>query len=171
MDILNIEIKARCEDPARIRNILQRHDADFKGVDHQVDTYFDVPDGRLKLRNGTIEQNLIFYRRPNTKGPKASEIHLVPVEHPEDLLSLLQSAIGVDVVVDKEREIYFIDNVKFHIDKVQRLGTFVEIEAIDRDGNRDRDQLRAQCDNYLELLDLDESKLVALSYSDLITGT
>ena len=171
MDILNIEIKARCEDTARIRNILQQHDADFKGVDHQIDTYFDVPEGRLKLRNGTIEQNLIYYRRPNTKEPKASEIQLVPVEHPEDLLSLLESAIGVDVVVDKKREIYFIDNVKFHIDKVQGLGTFVEIEAIDRDGSRDREELRAQCDKYLELFDLDETKLVALSYSDLITGT
>ena len=56
MSILNIEIKAQCDQPDRIRNILREHHADFKGTDRQIDTYFEVPEGRLKLRQGTIEQ-------------------------------------------------------------------------------------------------------------------
>jgi predicted adenylyl cyclase CyaB len=168
MSILNIEIKARCSNPDHIRSILHDHNADFKGTDHQVDTYFQVPDGRLKLRQGTIEQNLIFYRRPNSKSPKASDINLVPAEHPEQLHALLENALNTKVVVDKEREIYFIDNVKFHIDQVKELGNFVEIEAIDKDGTIGEEQLHKQCQKYMKLLGIAENDLVGQSYSDLL---
>lgn len=168
MDVLNVEIKAQCDDTDRIRAILKDRNADFKGTDHQIDTYFDVPDGRLKLRQGTIEQNLIFYRRPNSKTPKASDINLVPTEHPEDLHALLDNALGAKVVVDKKREIHFIDNVKFHIDDVQGLGNFVEIEAIDEDGSIGEEKLHQQCQQYLELFDIDNKDLIAESYSDML---
>lgn len=168
MSILNIEIKARCENPDHIRTILNKHNADFKGTDHQIDTYFKVPEGRLKLRRGTIENNLIFYKRSNQKGPKSSNINLVPAEHPEKLHTLLESALGIKVVVDKEREIYFIDNVKFHIDEVKGLGSFVEIEAIDEDRSIGKEKLHQQCQKYLQLFKIQEDQLVAESYSDLL---
>lgn len=168
MKVLNVEIKAQCENPDRIRSILKEQEADFKGTDHQIDTYFEVPQGRLKLRRGTIEQNLIFYRRPNSKTPKASDINLVPAEHPQKLHGLLTNALPPLAVVDKQREIYFIDNVKFHIDRVKELGNFIEIEAIDQDGSIGEDKLRGQCQYYLELLDISEEQLVAESYSDLL---
>lgn len=79
MCLLNVEIKARCNEPEKIRSILKNHKADFIGNDHQLDTYFKVDEGRLKLREGTIENNLIYYRRPDAKQPKASEIELVQV--------------------------------------------------------------------------------------------
>lgn len=168
MSILNIEIKARCDNPDQIRSVLEKHNADYKGTDHQVDTYFHVPDGRLKLRRGTIENNLIFYKRTNQKGPKSSTINLVPAEHPEKLHTLLDTALGTKVVVDKEREIYFIKNVKFHIDRVQDLGSFVEIEAIDEDGSIGEDKLHEQCQKYLQLFNISEEQLIAKSYSDLL---
>lgn len=168
MSILNIEIKARCNEPDRIRNILKKHNADFKGTDHQIDTYFDVPEGRLKLRQGTIENNLIFYKRNNQSGPKASSIDLVPSEHPKKLHTLLENALGTKVVVDKKREIYFIDNVKFHIDKVKELGNFVEIEAIDEDGSIGEKTLRKQCHKFLRLFDIPDDQLIANSYSDML---
>lgn len=168
MSILNIEIKARCKHPARIRKILKEHDASFKGTDHQTDTYFEVPEGRMKLRQGTIEQNLIFYRRPDSKTPKASDINLMPAEHPNELHALLDNALGTEVVVEKQREIYFIDNVKFHIDKVEKLGNFIEVEAIDEDGSIGEDKLREQCQYYLDLFDITEEQLVAESYSDML---
>jgi len=170
MSLLNVEIKARCTQPDKIRKALKNQNADFKGSDHQVDTYFEVPDGRLKLRQGTIEQNLIFYRRPNAKAPKTSDINLVPAEHPKRLLELLSNALGQKVVVDKQREIYFIDNVKFHIDVVKELGHFVEIEAIDEDGAIGEQRLHKQCRRYMKLLQIDESDLVAESYSDMLMG-
>jgi predicted adenylyl cyclase CyaB len=168
MSILNVEIKARCENPSRIRKILKEKGASFKGTDHQVDTYFNVPEGRLKLRKGTIEQNLIFYRRSNSKRPKASEINLLPVEHPETLYQLLDNALGTKIIVHKQREIYFIENVKFHIDEVEQLGSFVEIEAIDEDGSIGAGTLDKQCREYMELFETQDRQLVAQSYSDLL---
>lgn len=168
MSFLNIEIKARCENPQRIRSILKEHNADYKGLDHQVDTYFNVSDGRLKLRRGNIEQKLIYYRRSDSKAPKSSNINLVPAEHPQELRVLLDNALGTEVVVDKKREIYFIDNVKFHIDEVEELGNFVEIEAINRNGSIGEQKLRKQCNKYLELFDISEDQLIAESYSDML---
>ena len=80
----------------------------------------------------------------------------------------LIEALGELVVVDKERRIYFIDNVKFHIDKVKDLGGFVEIEAIDTTGKIGREQLLEQCNHYLRLFKIKESDLVDCSYSDLL---
>lgn len=168
MSILNIEIKAHCKQPDRIRKILNEHNADFKGTDHQIDTYFEVPEGRLKLRQGTIENNLIFYKRDNQSGPKASNINLVPVEHPKKLHNLLDNALSTKVVVDKKREIYFIENVKFHIDQVKELGSFIEIEAIDIDGTFGKEKLREQCQKYLELFEITDEQLIAHSYSDML---
>ncbi|MGM0546514.1 MAG: class IV adenylate cyclase [Bacteroidota bacterium] len=168
MSILNVEIKAHCDHPDHIRKILDEHGADFKGTDHQVDTYFDVPEGRLKLRQGTIENNLIFYKRDDQSGPKASHINLVPAEHPQKLQALLNHALGTKVVVDKQREIYFIDNVKFHIDEVKELGSFVEIEAIDEDGSIGEATLGEQCQKYLDLFDISDDQLISHSYSDML---
>ena len=168
MTVQNVEIKARCSNPDAIRNILKEQEADFKGTDHQVDTYFNVPNGRLKLREGTIENNLIYYRRNDSKEAKTSDISLVPMENPAATKELLTNALGVWVTVDKQREIYFIENVKFHIDEVQQLGSFVEIEAIDEDGSIGEARLREQCEYYQELFGISEDDLVAVSYSDMV---
>ncbi len=77
MPFLNIEIKARVRDPSFIRNYLLQNGADFKGTDFQTDTYFNVQKGRLKLREGNIETNLIFYERNNEAAPKSSHFQLV----------------------------------------------------------------------------------------------
>lgn len=165
---LNIEIKARCAQQDKIRKLLQERGADFRGTDHQIDTYFEVPNGRLKLRQGTIEKNLIHYLRPDQAGPKASEVHLYATPKDEELKALLKAALSVKVVVDKQREIYFIDNVKFHLDQVAQLGTFVEIEAIDSDGSIGRERLKEQCDHYLQLFGIQATDLLDNSYSDML---
>ena len=163
-----VEIKARCDDQERIRRLLRERKARFVGEDHQIDTYFQVPHGRLKLREGNIEHHLIHYQRPDQKGPKGSDVLLYQPRPDAGLKALLTRALGVLVVVDKHREIYFIDNVKFHIDWVEGLGTFVEIEAIDDDGSLGTEHLNKQCRHYLDLFDLPPTSLVAGSYSDLL---
>ena len=122
---LNIEIKAKSNDQDGIRKILESKNAEFKGIDHQIDTYFRVNSGRLKLREGQIENHLIHYQREDKEGPKQSDVILFNSNPQSSLKELLTKALGVLVVVDKKREIYFIDNVKFHIDAVQGLGSFV----------------------------------------------
>ena len=131
MNRLLIEIKARCADPLSIEAILKAQNAEFRGIDHQIDTYFRATTGRLKLREGNIENTLIYYNRPNQSGPKQSDVTLFKTpDEASALKKILTDSMGILTVVDKKRSIYFIENVKFHIDEVLGLGYFVEIEAI-----------------------------------------
>jgi len=162
------EIKARCDDHDKYRDLLRAAGAREVGKDHQVDTYYSVPQGRLKLRQGTIENNLIHYRRDDEVGPKRSDVHLYRVGNGKDLNALLCSALPVLVEVDKQREIYFVDNVKVHLDQVRDLGLFVEIEAIDSDGSRSAEHLERQCREWMERFGIRKDQLVRKSYSDLL---
>lgn len=171
MEHINIEIKAKCADQEKIRDILKSHNADFKGIDHQVDTYFKVSNGRLKLREGDIENYLIFYEREDKEGPKQSNVILYKSDSASNLKEVLTKSLGILATVDKQREIYFINNVKFHLDNVQNLGTFMEIEAIDTTGNIDREKLLDQCNRYLKLLGIESVNLLTDSYSDQILKT
>ena len=168
MPITIIEIKARSTQHESVRKILMDAGADYKGKDQQIDTYFNVRNGRLKLREGTIENNLIHYERANQKGPKQSSVLLYRSKPESSLKRILETSLGVLSIVDKQREIYYIDNIKFHIDTVKDLGTFIEIEAIDEDGSIPKDQLQIQCERYLERFDIKEEDLINCSYSDLL---
>lgn len=165
---LNVEIKARSGNHAHIRACLQAAGADFRGTDTQVDTYYRVPQGRLKLRQGSIERHLIYYERPDMSGPKPSQVALYRPDDDAALHDLLARSLGVWQVVEKQREIYFIDHVKFHLDTVPGLGTFVEIEAIDWDGSRDAAHLQADCQHYMALFGIAAGDLIDRSYSDLL---
>ena len=131
---VNIEFKARCSNPDGIRKILAEKNADYQGRDHQIDVYFKVPHGRLKLRKGQIENNLIAYEREDYVEAKQSKVLLFETKPGTSLEQILTTTLGVMVTVDKQRDIYFIGNVKFHIDEVESLGSFMEVEAIDKDG-------------------------------------
>jgi predicted adenylyl cyclase CyaB len=168
MKIVNIEIKARCDKPEKIRSILRSNKAKYRGKDHQVDTYFKVANGRLKLREGSIENYLIYYQRENKEGPKQSDITLYKTSPGSSLKDILAGSLGILVVVDKQREIYFIDNVKFHIDQVKGLGSYLEIEAIDEDGSIGKKQLLQQCKRCVRMLGIKEKDLISNSYSDLL---
>ena len=163
-----IEIKARSGNHSEIRKILKDKHADFIGTDHQIDTYFKVNSGRLKLREGEIENHLIHYQRENKSGPKESDVTLFNSNPKSSLKEILTNALGILTVVDKTREIYFIDNVKFHLDSVKDLGTFVEIEAINKEGTIEKDKLFEQCQFYLDLFKIAEDELIKVSYSDML---
>ncbi len=168
MSFLNVEIKARCSDAAFIRNYLLNQGAEFKGTDQQTDTYFNVPNGRLKLREGNIENALIWYERSNQAGPKNSSVNLVKIEDAKGLKETLRKSSGIKVVVQKKREIYFIGNVKFHIDEVPELGSFAEIEASNLYADLSQEQLKEQCDFYLAAFGINDADLVEVSYSDML---
>jgi adenylate cyclase class IV len=185
---VNVEIKARCADLARARKTLLGLGARLVGPDDQTDTYFRVPNGRLKLREGQIENSLIFYARLDQEGPKRSGVILHQTRPGSELKAILDAALGTLVVVEKRREIYFVEvsdvdvlgdptaaeracqreNVKVHLDTVAGLGAFVEIEAIDLDGTLGPALLDAQCRRLMARLRIAESDLVAESYSDLL---
>ena len=95
MSFLNIEIKAKCADAPAIREYLRAQKARFVGVDEQTDTYFNTIHGRLKLREGNIENNLIYYERPNLPAPKSSQFQLVKVGDPKALKEALKNSLGI----------------------------------------------------------------------------
>ena len=168
MPHLNVEIKAKCADPSFVRNYLLNHHAVFKGLDKQTDTYFNVPFGRLKLREGNIENNLIYYNRNNQADPKSSHFYLVKIEDAKGLKEVLEKSCGIRKIVRKKREIFYIDNVKFHIDEVAGLGSFIEIEAGNILADKTEIELLAQCNFYLKEFGIKKDDLIAESYSDML---
>ena len=168
MNIKNFEFKARVDNTEQYENKLLALNPRFEGVDHQVDTYFNVSKGRLKLREGNIENSLIYYERENVADAKRSDIILFRFQPDKALKEILILQLGIKVVVDKLRKIYFINNIKFHFDTVTALGSFIEVEAIDHKGELTIEQLKQQCDQYFIFFELDKMQLVDKSYSDLI---
>lgn len=165
---INYEFKAKCNNAAELELKLKQLGPLFIGTDHQIDTYFNVQNGRLKLREGTIENSLIHYHRTNEAGAKQSDVTLYQHQPGKSLKELLTKALGVKVVVDKKRKIYFIDNVKFHFDDVSELGSFIEVEAIDKDGAVGMERLKEQCRFYINLFEITSDQFIAESYSDLL---
>ena len=168
MKIINYEFKAVAKDVDLLEQKLQKLNPVFKGKDHQIDTYFNVPKGRLKLREGKIENSLIYYERPDIADAKQSDVLLYEHANSSILKEMLIKLHGIKVVVDKTRKIYFIDNIKFHFDRVNGLGTFVEVEAQSDAAEANINQLKEQCIQYFHLFELSTADYIHVSYSDLI---
>ena len=120
---INIEIKAKSNNQNTIREILKSKKADNKGTDHQIDTYFKVNNGRLKLREGTIENYLIHYQRENKEGPKQSNVTLFSFNPESSLKEVLTKALGI-LVVEKAIELgkpYIIATSTYHHDDLTQL--------------------------------------------------
>ncbi len=166
MKHVNFEFKARLKDERHIRATLKRLRARFLGTDRQTDTYFRVPQGRLKVREGRLENALIFYQRANESRARRATIDMMLLPRRNSVRAILKSALSVLAVVDKRREIYFVGNVKIHLDRVRGLGRFVEVEAITRHG--DLKKIRAQARKFQKLFHITAADIVPQSYSDLI---
>ncbi|NHJ32103.1 MAG: class IV adenylate cyclase [Asgard group archaeon] len=165
--MIDVEIKAKYEDHVKIRKILKKKGALFGGKEHQIDVYFKSPKGRLKIRKGSVENVLVYYIRDNIKGIKPSEYYLYKTSEPEKLEELLKIALRELVTVEKTREVYFIDNVKFNIDDVKDLGKYVEIEAITTDPD-EIEHMDEVVRSYVKLFDIKEIDIQSHSYSDLL---
>ena len=135
----------------------------------QKDTYFQVPEGRLKLREEGERAELIFYRRPDRAGPRTSEYEIVPVESATALADLLGDALGVVSVVMKRRRLYLFGSVRIHIDSVMSLGDFLEFEAVMDQGDEEEaaaaDMLIARL---MKEFSVSPEDLVGQSYCDLL---
>jgi predicted adenylyl cyclase CyaB len=168
MKLKNYEFKARVDDLQEYEKKLLTVDPEFRGTDHQTDTYFNVKSGRLKLREGNIENALINYDREDISGSKKSDVILY--RHTPDiaLKDILGRQFGIKVIVSKIRRIYFKGNVKFHFDTVEGLGSFIEVEAIDERDEFTTEQLKAQCDHYLRFFGVTDDQLADRSYSDML---
>jgi predicted adenylyl cyclase CyaB len=167
--IANIEIKARCRDLAAARESARRLATRRLGTDRQVDTYFRTRSGRLKLRESSLSGGqLVPYLRADTPGPKRADYRVVPVEDAPGLRRLLGEILGVHRVVRKEREIFLVENVRIHLDRVDGLGEFVELEAVfDGSAAAEAAQHRA-VERLMGALGVRAEDLVASSYEALL---
>lgn len=166
----NIEVKAICRDLTTARRVAAGLGARCHGTIHQVDTYFRVPNGRLKLRQATPGRDeLVYYRRPDEPQPKVSDYQVVEVTQSDALCALLAEALGVVARVVKQRELWLLDDIRIHLDTVEGLGFFIEFEVLVSDG-RTEASCRAQAAELLAVFSLTDDDLVAGSYADLLVG-
>lgn len=170
----NVEIKARVDDLAtlelRVRELAQERGAGEPEVLHQRDTYFRIPDGRLKLRdfgNGSAE--LIFYRRPDDAGPKTSIYRKVETDDPAGLRALLTEALELEGEVVKERHLWLLDRTRIHLDRVERLGDFVELEVVLAEDETEATGA-TEAREVMTTLGISNEDLVAGAYVDLLHG-
>ena len=161
----NLEIKARLKSISRGKEIARRIGARYAGEMKQVDTYFDAPAGRLKLREINRKSfELISYSRPNSKSSRYSDYRIIRLEEPSDARMLLTKLYGVRIVIRKVRVLYRFQNARIHLDQVKGLGAFLEFEVVVTKGNQQARRLMA----YLRReFDIVQSSLIGGSYSDM----
>ncbi len=171
----NVERKTRCADHAAIARRAEVIGARYEGRLSQVDTYFRVPSGRLKLREfvhvhldgrSLVEAELIAYDRPDSDGARVSCYERTTVADAGSTKLQLQADHGIRGVVRKERELWLVDSTRIHLDTVEGLGSFVELETVaaGAPGRTERDEH----DRIAAALAIDLSQTVEVSYIDLI---
>jgi homotetrameric cytidine deaminase len=167
----NIELKARDPRPDRTLELALALGAEDRGEIAQRDTYFARATGRLKLREQDPgDAELVQYRRTDVAEASESEFRRVPVADAAALRESLDAALGTLVVVEKRRRLLMLDSVRLHIDSVEGLGDFVELEAVaapDSDLSAERETVA----RLREGLEIADEALVAESYSDLLLDT
>ncbi len=127
----NIELKAIDPDPAHSLEICHALGAQDEGMLWQRDTYFNVSTGGLKLREQQPGRaHLIQFERPDEPQQRESRYRIIETDDPQTLLAALAAAVGVNIAVTKLRHLFLWQNVRIHLDDVERLGTFIELEAV-----------------------------------------
>ena len=165
---MNVELKARDPDQKTTAARSLALGAQDRGVITQRDTYFTTRGGRLKLReDGCGAAELIQYGRPDTAQAWASRYVLVPVSAPAELAEALTIALGVVVVVSKRRRLLLWEGVRIHLDDVDGLGTFIELEAVLPDAG-DPATAHVKLARLRTELAIGDDALVAVGYADLL---
>ncbi len=189
----NFEFKARLEDAHAVQTEMARRGAEIISIMLHTDTYFPVSHGRLKLREISFvpipnaksalpspHSELIFYQRAEDAGVKRSDYLITPVAHAESMRVLLASALGTRVAVIKRRTLYLLGyeqnpyvpqapHIRVHLDTVEQLGSFVEVEAVVGEGIAP-ELAQAEAQSLLAAFGV-RDQLVNASYVDLLERT
>ncbi len=164
----NVEIKARVRDVARQRMLAQKLAQGEPQVIEQEDVFFRVPRGRLKLRafgDGTGE--LIYYERRDSTGPATSEYRLSPTGDPESLRETLGAALGLGAIVRKRRTLYWSGQTRIHLDEVEGLGDYLELEVV-LGGEQSAEEGEEIARDIMARLEVRDADLVDRAYVDLL---
>lgn len=164
----NIEIKAKCKDLDAARSRTIGLGAVEHGLLEQTDTYFHAPHGRLKIRQQTGRPaQLIGYARADIESARESNFQLIEIADAAAVISVLTRSLGVRGEVRKIRELLIWNNVRIHLDRVERLGTFIEFEAM-IDAENAEQESRHRLEHLCNGLQIAPDDRIAQSYSDLL---
>jgi predicted adenylyl cyclase CyaB len=164
----NIEIKARLRDLDEIRHRAEELSDTPVEVIPQEDTFFNTSQGRLKLRVVSQDQGqLIYYTRPDQEGPKRSDYHISLTSDPENLKRVLELAFGIRGVVRKTRYLYLVGQTRVHLDDVEGLGQFLELEVVMREGQSDAEG-QSIAEGLMAVLGVERGDLLEGAYMDLL---
>ena len=170
----NVEIKARLRDPEDFGQRVASLANSGPELLMQEDVFFEVPNGRLKLRifgahsdDDDRRGELIHYQRADTAGPKQSTYTISPTRDVAGLRAALSDALGVVGVIRKRRTLYLIGQTRVHIDRVDDLGDFVELEVVLR-GDQSAREGEAIAEELMNRLDIRPKDLVEVAYLDLL---
>jgi homotetrameric cytidine deaminase len=171
----NVELKARDQDPEATLRAAQAHGAEDQGVLVQVDTYFAAREGRLKLReerhdDKTPAATLIAYARADDAQARTSAYHLVDVPDPATLKAALDASLGTVIAVEKVRRLLLWQDVRIHLDAVEGLGTFVELEAVAPADSDLADEHRKVAE-LRQVLDIADDAIEATGYASLLLAS
>ena len=175
----NLEVKVKCDEKTLVsmRRLAEELGATPFVVLRQVDTYFTVRPGRLKVREIEDERGqriaeLIVYRRPDDTGSRWSDYQRVTLDvHSIDgIKQALESANGVSATIDKRREVAILRRTRIHLDQVAGLGCFVELETVAGPGDDDAG-LAEEHASILRALGLNVLAAIPDSYGDLVSET
>jgi predicted adenylyl cyclase CyaB len=163
----NIEIKARARNFADLRARAEKMSDLPVQVIPQEDIFFNTPQGRLKLRILADHAQLIYYTRPDQDGPKRSDYHITRSSDPENLKRVLELAYGIRGIVKKTRYLYLVGQTRVHLDDVQGLGQFMELEVVMEVGQSDADGQRI-AEDLMVALGVERADLIDGAYMDLL---
>ena len=164
----NLEIKSKCKDFKKIKLAIKRINAKYNGILNQTDTYFPVKKGRLKMRViNNKHYELICYHRANRKNERYSNYEIVNFKNGKEVLSLLSRSLNILCTIKKKRELYIYENVRIHLDTVQKLGKFIELEIVCRT-KRDENEVHRKMNFLKREFRITGNNLVSVSYSDLL---
>ncbi len=165
---VHVEIKARVDDMGALRERVRTLAEAGARLLRQEDTFFQVASGRLKLRvvDGSHGE-LIYYERDDESGPRPSMYLISPVDDPDALREVLSAALGVRGVVRKTREFFLIGRTRVHLDDVEGLGSFLELEVVLTPGEP-AETGHAEAQELLESLLIQSGDLASRAYIDLL---
>ncbi|HXN13361.1 MAG TPA: class IV adenylate cyclase [Candidatus Acidoferrales bacterium] len=163
----NLEAKFRLSNHAEAEERARAIGYTRRAVLNQRDTFFRVANGKLKLREENGSAVLIFYHRGESGPLMLSNYEIAKVADPPRTLRILATALGPIAVVEKVRTLMMRDNVRLHLDQVERLGEFGEIEAVIADGD-DPERSRSAVNEILGALKVEKADLIDVSYFEMI---
>jgi len=167
----NIEIKARARNFAQIRSRAEKLSDTPVEVISQEDIFFHTPQGRLKLRILAANSGqLIYYTRPDQEGPKRSDYHISLTSDPENLKRVLELAYRVRGIVRKTRYLYLVGQTRVHLDDVESLGQFIELEVVMQEEQSDAEGQKI-AEDLMASLGVERSDLLEGAYMDMLDRT